>query len=214
MTRATSLSGLQRMKQHRAAFRFAHGNRNRYLGGCRCADCRAANAAYQRESRRRRAAGQWNGYVPADRAREHLRQLQAQGVGRRAVAAASDVSKTTIMALREGRQRHLRAAAERRILQVTPAQASDCALVDAAETWRLIHALVEEGYTKKFIAGRLGYRGNGIPLMRDRVTVRNAQRVRDLHDRLTGEVALPMPMHRPRPNWKLRRADGQARASA
>lgn len=214
MTRATSLSGLQRMKQHRATLRFAHGDRNRYLGGCRCGDCRAANAAYQRESRRRRAGGEWNGYVPADRARQHLRQLQAQGVGRRAVADAADVSRTTIAAVRDGRQLHLRAAAERRILQVTHAQASDCALVDGTETWRLIHALVEEGYTRKFIAERLGYRGHAIPLMRGRVTVRNAQRVRDLHDRLTGEIALPLPAHKPRPNWKLRRLDGRARASA
>ena len=31
-----------------------HGARARYIGGCRCQECKAANARYSREMRRRR----------------------------------------------------------------------------------------------------------------------------------------------------------------
>jgi len=78
-----------------------HGHRLRYLAGCRCFQCRRSNSDYERERQAARAAGDWNGLVDADRARRHLRALARQGVGRRMVAAASDVALSVIADVRE-----------------------------------------------------------------------------------------------------------------
>lgn len=163
----------------------SHGDRLRYVGGCRCDDCRAANARYERERIAARRAGDWNGIVPADRARAHLMKLSKAGVGRRAVAAASDVADTVLQDIRTGRKKRIRARTERLILAVGKAQASDHSLMSARRTHKLIAELLEEGYTEAFIAGRLGYRARYLQLGAQTVTVRNAARVERLHRELT-----------------------------
>lgn len=162
-----------------------HGDRLRYVGGCRCDDCRAANARYERERIAARRAGDWNGIVPADRARAHLMKLSKAGVGRRAVAAASDVADTVLQDIRTGRKKRIRARTERLILAVGKAQASDHSLTSARRTHKLIAELLEEGYTEAFIADRLGYRARYLQLGAETVTVRNAARVERLHRELT-----------------------------
>lgn len=162
-----------------------HGDRLRYGAGCRCDDCRAANAAYERERIKARAAGDWNGLVPGDKARAYIRNLSRQGVGRRAIGAASDVGDTTLSAIRSGRKRQIRARTERAILAVTKAMASDHALVSAGRTWQRIHELLDEDYTEAFLAKQLGYRRPILQLGKERVTVRNAYEVEQLHRRLT-----------------------------
>lgn len=162
-----------------------HGERLRYVGGCRCDECRAANARYERERLTARREGDWNGIVPADRARAHLLKLSKAGVGRRAVAAASDVADTVLQEIRAGRKKRIRARTERLILAVSAAQASDRALTPARRTHKLIAELLEEGYTAGFLAERLGYRHRGLQFRAERVTVRNAARVARLHRELT-----------------------------
>ncbi len=162
-----------------------HGDRLRYLAGCRCADCRAANARYERERIAARRAGDWNGIVPADRARAHLRKLSRAGVGRRAVAAASDVAETVLQDIRTGRKKRIRARTERLILAVGKAQASDRALTSARRTHQLIAELLEEGYTEAFLAARMGYRNRYLQFGAETVTVRTAARVARIHRELT-----------------------------
>lgn len=161
------------------------GDRLRYVGGCRCDDCRAANAAYERERIRARANGDWNGLVPAHEARKHLRKLSRQGVGRRAIAAASDVGQTTLTAIRKGAKQQIRARTERAILAVTRAAASDHALVSAGRTWQRIRELLDEGYTEERLARELGYATPRLQFGRTRVTVRTDYEVERLHRRLT-----------------------------
>jgi hypothetical protein len=161
------------------------GDRLRYVAGCRCDDCRAANAAYERERIKARAAGDWNGLVPAEKARAHIRKLSRQGVGRRAIGAASDVGDTTLSKIRSGRKLQIRARTERAILAVTRAMASDHSLVSAARTWQRIDLLIDEGYTEAFLAKELGYTNPYLQLGRDQVTVRNAYEVERLYQRLT-----------------------------
>ena len=48
-----------------------HGDRLRYVAGCRCDLCRKANSTYERERQKARAAGDWNGIVDAAKARQH-----------------------------------------------------------------------------------------------------------------------------------------------
>jgi hypothetical protein len=162
----------------------SHGDRLRYMAGCRCKDCRRANSAYESMRQRARRNGDWNGIVPAAAARAHLLKLSRLGVGRRAVGAASDVADSILFAIRTKKKTHIRARTARRILAVTPAMASDHAYISARRTWKLIGCLIEEGYTKTFLAQRLGY-ARAIQFTTTRVTVRNAARVEQLYQKLT-----------------------------
>lgn len=162
-----------------------HGERLRYVGGCRCELCRAANTRYENGRRAARKAGDWNGVVPADRARAHIRKLKKHGLGRRAIAEAAGVREQMVWEIRKGRKLRLRARAERRILAVTKEMISDRALVPAKRLWDRINQLLEEGYTKTFIKDQLGYKSSGLQFNRSRVTARNRENVERLYLRLT-----------------------------
>lgn len=170
-----------------------HGDRLRYIGGCRCDLCRKANSTYERERQKARAAGDWNGIVDAGKAREHLLKLSELGVGRRAVAAASDVAETVLMDIRSRAKTRVRARTERQILAVTPEMASDHALVDAGPTWKLIRDLLKAGFTKSRLSAEMGTNGRALQLAKDQVTVRNAARMASVHARLmaSDEVLVP-----------------------
>ncbi len=161
-----------------------HGDRLRYIAGCRCDLCRKANSTYERERQKARAAGDWNGIVDAGKARQHLMNLSQQGVGRRAVAAASDVAETVLMDIRSGTKTRIRARTERQILAVTPEMASDHALVDAGPTWKLVRELLKAGFTKARLSAEMGTNGRALQLAKDQVTVRNAARMVAVHARL------------------------------
>lgn len=161
-----------------------HGQRLRYMAGCRCFACRRANSDYERERIVARATGDWNGLVDAAPARAHLIRLSRAGVGRRSVRDASDASLTVINEVIMGRQTQLRARTARKILAVTPSCIADYATVPADRTWRLIAQLIDEGYSQAEIARRLGFRRPALQFSRVRVTARTAHRVAVLHRRL------------------------------
>jgi hypothetical protein len=202
---------------------FEHGTRARYVQGCRCDDCRAANlAAYHDRAERARVAAAelgprtethcvgvrgepcprrtklrlsstgnlcaecrgrlvWNGFVPADRARAHLEALSRAGVGRRAVAQATDISESILHKIRLGLRKKIRAKTERLILDVDVGVAADNARVDARPVWRMIARLIRvHGFTKAKISKRIGQGGRALQLGRRRVTARNAHRIAQL----------------------------------
>lgn len=162
-----------------------HGSRLRYLAGCKCADCRRANTAYERHRLAARKTGDWNGIVDAAEARQHILALSRQGIGRRSVAAASDVAQSIVAEIRAGTRTQIRVRTARRILAVTRAAVADRALVPAARTWRLIDELLEEGFTTAFLARELGYERPVLQFNRKRVTAANQLAVEKLHRRLT-----------------------------
>lgn len=169
------------------------GSRAKYMGaGCRCMLCRAANSRYETMRAAARKRGEWNGVVSADRARAHLLVLSTLGVGYKSVAAAANVSKTSLMNIRAGRKLHLRRQTERRILDVDRSCVADGALVDARPAMRLIRRLLHEGYPALRLCRFLGYKSSGLQF-RDRwMTARNAQRVERLYRELMavdGEIA-------------------------
>lgn len=169
---------------HELAANRPHGDRLRYMGGCRCDACRKANSAYECARQRARKAGDWNGIVPSAAARAHILKLSRRGIGRRAIGAATDLADTVLSDIRSGRKERIRARTERLILAVTPAVASDRTCVSAARTHRLIAQLLDEGYTEAFLCQRLGY-ANRYLQFGERITVRNAHRVERLHRVLT-----------------------------
>jgi len=123
----------------------------------------------------------WDGLVPAAAALEHVKRLSRAGVGYKSVAAAADVSSTTIMAMRAGRKTRIRASTEARILGVDRAAVADGAKVQAGRAWKRIRSLLEEGYSKAELARRLGKRQPALQLGRGRMTAINASMVERLY---------------------------------
>lgn len=111
-------------------------------------------------------------------------------MGREAVAAATNLSARTIQKIANGERRRITIRTESLVLAVTDNLPLDGAMIPLAETKRLLRLLLKEGYTEKELAKHLGYRGNAVQFLRrkNKVTVRNAERVRRLYLRLT---ALP-----------------------
>lgn len=165
-----------------------HGERVKYMAGCRCMLCRAANSRYETDRLLARKNGDWNGLVPAQKARRHLLRLSKLGIGRRAVAAATDISQTILSRIKNGERRQIRKRTQDRILAVTTDAASDSAVVPAATTWRQLEELIEEGFSKAELARRLGYSSPALQLRRDRVLARTAARVDRLYRTIMKEA--------------------------
>lgn len=161
-----------------------HGTRLKYLGGCRCLPCRAANARYESHRIHARRNGDWNGIVSAGRARRHLLALSRAGVGRRTVAEISGVPQSTVHQIRTGRRCHIRARTQRRIFLVDSRAMNEARLVPADRAWRMISRLLDEGFSKAEIARRLGYRFPALQLNRRRITARTAVKVERFYRRI------------------------------
>lgn len=171
----------------------AHGDRLRYIGGCRCDDCRRANTTYEKTRAVARKQGDWNGVVSAKAARKHLNWLSYHGVGRRAVGAATDIADSILFKIISGERESIRARTERKILSVTTAAAADHSLIPAGPTWTLIGQLIKAGFTKTQIAIGLGYKTPALQISKSTVTVRNAFDVEKLHARMmaSGDALVP-----------------------
>jgi hypothetical protein len=85
-----------------------HGTRHRYLGGCRCVPCRAANSRYSCERAAAQRAGDWRGFVPTTFALGHIQKLRKAGIGYKAIAAAAGLAKSTIAMILSGERVQIR----------------------------------------------------------------------------------------------------------
>ncbi len=129
----------------------------------------------------------WNGLVSAKRARTHLGELSAAGVGYKAAGIACDVGHTVIAEIISGRKRKIRQSTETRILSVTGEAIADHALVDAAPTWALLEELIARGFTRAELARRLGFTTLALQFRRGKVLARTALAVERLY-RTCGEA--------------------------
>lgn len=149
-----------------------HGSYVTYVQGlgdgeppCRCEACRAANSEYERERRRRLTPP----YVGAARARAHLAELAAAGVGLKSVAKAAGVSHGSLSKLVYGDStrgtppsKRIRPATEAKILAVTILEASNGARIPAGPTKTAIDKLLAAGWSKTAIAHALGAKSPGL----------------------------------------------------
>lgn len=153
-------SGPERPCQHDG--KHPHGNRVRYvIDKCRCRPCRDAASAYQRDLDRRHLYGRTI-YVPADRARAHVRALQDQGMGWKRVARAAGIDTSVMWKLLYGDpsrgmapSKRVRPTTEAKIL----ATRLDLAVglpVDATGTQRRLQALVTLGWSIGQISAHTG----------------------------------------------------------
>jgi hypothetical protein len=164
-----------------------HGTRVRYMTGCKCMLCRAANSRYETERAAARKNGDWNGTVDAAPLRLHLRKLSRRGIGYKTVAAAADISKTTLFDVISRRKQRVRARTLRRCLEVTADAIADHALVKSAPTWAKVNRLLREGFSKAEIARRIGKKTPALQLNRRSVIAINASRVERLYRTVMAE---------------------------
>jgi hypothetical protein len=167
------------------------GVRAKYVSGCRCEACTIANRVYANYRNQRNVYPQHrNGLVPADKARAHMKYLSKMGVGKRAVAAACDVSLTILEEIKMGRKATIRAQTERKILAVTESSVSDGAKVSAVKTWRLIREMLREGcLTKGEISQRIGNKTPALQIKKGKVLASTA--LKEVMAEVTLEKSLP-----------------------
>jgi len=164
-----------------------HGTRLRYMSGCKCLLCRAANSRYECERAAARRAGQWNGLVSASVAKRHIRKLSRAGIGRRSISASCDVGMTTIQEIKTGRKLQIRKATEAAILRVDKDAISGGSIIQAKRAWKLIDRLLREGFSKAELARRLGLNSPAIQFRKDRITARSAMRIERFYNRIISE---------------------------
>lgn len=179
-----------------------HGTRGAYVVGCRCPEAREANRAYAAMRDRRVLQASYGAAdplsVPVARARVEIARLEAAGWSRRRIEAATGIKRDHLARIAGGTGRPVRRVlwatftALRDLPDAPPAVGGQ--LVDAAGTWRRLEALIAIGWPKSHLARELG-RGRALQLHRDKVTVRTAQAVADLYDRLSMQ---PGPSQRAR----------------
>lgn len=169
----------------------AHGTRAKYvIDKCRCDACRQASTEAQRAARARVEPA----YIAAAPVRQHIRDLQAHGLGLKTIARQSGVSHGAISRLMYGTKdrapsKRVRPETAAKILAVLPSDAADGAIVDAAPTWDIINRLLARGWTKTAIARQIGQQGPGLQLGRRQISHRHARTIKSLLD-------LPVPARR------------------
>lgn len=185
------------------------------LDRCRCEPCANANSTYKAERVRQQAYGRWNGLVDADPARQHVRDLMAQGMGLKRIVAVSGVAQGVLWKLMYGKpkadgsrtpSRRITPGVEQRIL-ATQLDLAGGAIVDSTGAVRRIQALVALGWSLSKIAGRLGIlRSNFTALAHGRtsITVAHDKAVRALYD----EWSMQIP---PQDEWRGKIAASRSR---
>lgn len=158
-----------------------HGCRMRYLAGCRCVPCRAANSQYSVWRDKENREGRGAGIVDAAKARRHILKLAERGIGYKSVARDARVGKTIVLEIRTGARPRIRQSTERKILFVGDSAARGATVVPAAPTWKQINKLLREGFTKSTLSQRLGFKNHAIQFNRDTILKRNARRVDKLY---------------------------------
>lgn len=172
-----------------------HGYARYRLDGCRCYVCGYARSEYEERRQRAIAYGTWQPYIDAEPVRQHIRDLQACGLGLRRIADAAGVDRKRLQAVLNGRsergtgpQAKIRPALAAAILAVEPSfdLLADKTVIDAAGTRRRLQALVTLGWSQAKLADRLGWTpANFTSLMKEpRTRVATARKVRALYDEL------------------------------
>lgn len=134
------------------------------LDCCRCLPCAQANAAYEQHRVRQQAYGRWNGLIDAQPVRDHVRALQAAGLGLKRIAAKTGVPHGTLWKLIYGKpgyepSKRVRPDTAARVLALQAVTLDDLGArrpVDPTGTRRRLQALVALGWSQAKLAGRLG----------------------------------------------------------
>jgi len=185
-----------------------HGERARYLRGCRCSSCSKAHYRYMSRYRLDRERGTHR-RVPGAPARKHAQALYDAGWTTSQIADAAGCLQTTVSRLLRGCHKTIRADIATRILAAKPtiAACSPTTFVPAVGTVRRVQALMSIGYTLNSIAQDVGmYRtalGNVLNGKRATVTVATAVAMARVYSRRskTSGPSLRARLYAARQGW-------------
>lgn len=171
-----------------------HGYARYKLDGCRCYTCGWAVAQYNDAREHAIRRGTWQPWTDAEPVRVHIRNLQACGMGLRAIAAAAEVDRKRLQGVVTGRPERGTGPQEKTrpalaaVLAVEPTleNLAPSTMINPVGTRRRVHALVAAGWPQHHLAVHLGMGpGNfGTMLGREHVLVRRALAVRAMYDAL------------------------------
>ncbi|WP_432001194.1 hypothetical protein [Streptomyces sioyaensis] len=175
-----------------------HGYARAKLDRCPCYTCRWAVAQYYEARERAILYGTWRPFVDASPVRDHIRNLQACGMGLRRIAAEAHVDRKRLQAIITGRpergtgpQPRVRPETAAAILNVEPRLnlLGPSTPIDGTGTRRRLQALVAAGWPEQELARRLDRTPTNFSslIRRTHVTVRTALAVRRLYDELWQE---------------------------
>lgn len=201
-----------------------HGTHAAYvLDQCRCLPCKQSNRTYERTRNRAHTYGQYSGLIDAEPARQHVRNLQATGLGLKQIERLSGVSGGVMNKLMYGHPnsdgtrrppaRRVKPATAAKILNVRPG--TDALApglpVDATGTRRRIQALVATGWSVTRLGKELGIGSANFHAMlhRDQVRLCTSRAVTELYERLWNT---PPPHETHRDKIAYNRAKGYAAA--
>ena len=159
-----------------------HGTRIKYMGGCQCLKCRAANSEYETERAKRRKNGEWNGLVRVEKTRNHIEKLSKKGIGYKTVADAAGMSASSVAKIKYGQSKYVRALNEKAILEVDETCANEKTLVCAKATWQRLNYLMSEGFTEAEISKRLGYKSPYLQFNKQKIIARNELKVKKFYE--------------------------------
>ena len=177
------------------------------IDGCRCYPCSAAQSAYWDTQQRAIAAGTWRPFVDAREVREHLAVLSANGIGWRHAARLAGLSTSTVSKLLHGTRDRapstkVRTSTAEALLALRPSigVAADHAVVDGTGFRRRLQALIARGFTRTYLAARLGMTPANLRLTSPRVLAKTHRAACDLYDELWNRdpVASGIAAHRAR----------------
>jgi lambda repressor-like predicted transcriptional regulator len=134
-----------------------HGSRARYVAGCHCDLCRAANRAYLNDYKvARKVEGRQT--VPSYGVVAHLAALRASGVELTAIARMSGCSPHHLRAVGRGEVPRVTRRLHDGVMSIQPGDYSENARVPVAEALKLVAEIRAAGIQTKTIARALGYR--------------------------------------------------------
>lgn len=136
------------------------------------------------DMRRRSMIGYQSSYVDAEPVRQHVKALQAAGLGSRRICELTGVSRSILQSLTLGKARNGRREPPSRrvsrrtadrimavpIPEIPHGLAANRARVPAIGTVRRLQALVAFGYTRTFLGERIGWSATNIPRLLDPAT--------------------------------------------
>jgi hypothetical protein len=181
-----------------------HGSLTAYkIQGCRCKVCTEAQRVYNAQRERKILYGQWQPFVDAQPAREHVLALVEQGMSWKRTADLAGIAASTVSALlygKPGKQppTRIRPQTATALLAVREALDSrtDMDRVDCSGTRRRIQALVAAGWSITKLGAEIGITTANMhgSMRRAQVSAATARKVRDLYERLW-DMAPPEATH-------------------
>ncbi|WP_426568138.1 hypothetical protein [Streptomyces canus] len=138
-----------------------HGTRAKYVvEKCRCPKCKRANRRQENVRTRLQAYGRWQPYVDAEPVRQHVRALEAYGIGWKRVAQLAGVPAGVVGKLLYGARgkaptKGLRPDNAAKLLAVQAVPENLATPVDGTGTRRRLQALIAGGWPQSQLARRL-----------------------------------------------------------